>query len=58
MKSLNVLVLLLIFAPKAFSADTVKPLVIDNGTGHYKDLSYNKINDEKLSLQARTKLFG
>ena len=58
MKSLNVLVLLLIFAPKAFSADTVKPLVIDNGTGHYKDLSYNKINDEKLSWQARTKLFG
>ncbi|MBT7982926.1 MAG: hypothetical protein HN584_10170, partial [Akkermansiaceae bacterium] len=58
MKSLNVLVLLLIFAPKAFSADTVKPLVIDNGTGHYKDLSYNKINDKKLSWKARTKLFG
>ena len=58
MKSLNVLVLLLIFASKAFSADTVKPLVIDNGTGHYKDLSYNKLNDAKLSWKARTKLFG
>ena len=34
------------------------PMVFDKEIGHYKDLSYEALSDEGLSLQERTSLFG
>ncbi|MFH1730286.1 MAG: hypothetical protein ABIF82_01380, partial [Planctomycetota bacterium] len=35
-----------------------EPLVLDKKTGHYKDLSYEALSDEGLSLEQRSWLFG
>lgn len=34
------------------------PLVVDDKSGHYKDLSYDLLSDEGLPWQERAKLFG
>jgi len=41
----------------AATAET-PPLVIDKATGHYRDLSYEALNDEGLSWEEETRLFG
>jgi len=35
-----------------------KPMVIDEETGHYKDMSYEALSDEGLSWEEKTRIFG
>jgi len=51
------LVVLMALAVAAATAHA-EPMVLDNATGHYKDLSYEALSDEGLSLQQRSWLFG
>ena len=47
MKSLNAFVLsFILIVTLAISAGAEGPLELDNVTGHYKDLSYDKISEE------------
>ena len=34
------------------------PMVVDNDTGHYKDMSYQALSDEGLTWEEKTRLFG
>ena len=53
-----VLSLLTAAALLGVSAAGADPLVLDKKSGHYKDLSYEALSDEGLSLEQRSWLFG
>jgi hypothetical protein len=59
MKLLNVLVLTIALTAATIQfTGAAEPLVIDEESGHYRDLSYDALTDKRLSWQQRMELFG
>jgi hypothetical protein len=52
------ILILLACLPLVATSALAAPMVLDEETGHYKDMSYEALSDEGLSWEEKTRIFG